>query len=83
MSWSGSKRKKVGESRISLSSPPKSDTQSNSDFRSPATVVVHNTTMNNFNLFADETNNTLLQNISEKEIMDKDNGIETICPDYC
>ena len=38
MSWSGSKRKKVGESRISLSSLPKSDNQSNSDFRSPATI---------------------------------------------
>ena len=83
MSWSGSKRKKVGESRISLSSPPTSDNQSNSDFRSPATFIAHNTAMNNFNLVADETNNTLLQNILEKEIMYKNNGIETICQDYC
>ena len=83
MSWSGSKRKKVGESRISLSSPPKSDNQSNSDFRSPATVLAHGAAMNNFNMFANETNNTLLQNISEKEILDKVNGIESICQDYC
>ena len=38
--------------------------------------------MNNFNLFVDEANNILLQNISEKEIMDKNNGIETLCQDY-
>ena len=34
-------------------------------------------------MFADETNNTLLQNILEKEIMDRNNGIQTICQDYC
>ena len=28
-------------------------------------------------------NNTLLRNSSEKEIMDKNNGIGTICQDYC
>ena len=39
---------------------------------------IHGTAMNNFNLFADETNNALLQNISEKEIMDRNDGIETI-----
>ena len=60
-----------------------SDNQSNSDFRSPATVLAHGVVMNNFNMFANETNNTLLQNISEKEILDKVNGIESICQDYC
>ena len=34
--------------------------------------------MNNFNMFIDETNNILLQNISDKEIMDKSNGTEII-----
>ena len=62
ISCSGSKRKKVEESRINLS-PPKTNNQSNSDFRSPATA--HRAAMNNFNLFADKTNNTLLPNISE------------------
>ena len=38
--------------------------------------------MNNFNLFADETNNILLQIISEKEMLDKANGIETMFQDY-
>ena len=52
-----------------------SDNQSNSDFRSPATVLAHGVVMNNFNMFANETNNTLLQNISEKEMLDKVKGI--------
>ena len=69
MSWSGSK--KIRESRINLSPPPKSNNQSNSDFRSPATILAHGTAVNNFNLFADKINNNLLQNILEKEIMDK------------
>ena len=77
----GVKEKKVEESCINLS-PPKSDNQSSSNFRSPATVLAHGVTINNFNLFADETNNILLQNISEKENLDKVNGIETICQDY-
>ena len=78
MSWGESKRKKVGKTRIDLSSSSKSDNQSNSDFRSLATISAHSSTMNKFNLFADETNNILLQNISEKEILDKVNGTETI-----
>ena len=68
---------------INLSSPPKSDNQSNSNFRSSVTILVHRVVMNNFNLFANETNNTLIQNISEKEIMGKNNSIETICENCC
>ena len=34
--------------------------------------------MNNFNMFIDETNNILLQNISDKEIMNKSNSTEII-----
>ena len=75
-------KKKVEDSRINLP-PPKYDNQSNSDFRSPATALAHEVAMNNFNLFVDETNNTLLHNISEKEIIDKVNGIEMICQEYC
>ena len=77
------KAKKIGGTRINLLSSSKSGNQSNSDFRSPPTISAHSSTMNNFNMFVDETNNTLLQNISEKEILDKSNDIETIFQDYC
>ena len=60
------KRKKVEDTCVNLSSSSKSDNQSNSDFRSPATISAHSIAMNNFNLFVDETNNTLLPNMSEK-----------------
>ena len=82
MSLSRSKCKKIGETRVNLSSSSKSNNQSNSNLRSPATISVHNSVMNTFNLFADETNNSLLQNISEKEILDKVNGTETMFQDY-
>ena len=61
-----------------LSSSSKSDNQCYSDFRSLATISTHSSAMNNFNMFIDETNNILLQNISDKEIMDKSNGTEII-----
>ena len=39
--------------------------------------------MNNLNLFTNKTNNILLQNISEKEMFDKVNGIVTMFQYYC
>ena len=71
-------KEKNSKDSYQLLSSSKSNNQYYSDFRSLATISTHSSAMNNFNMFIDETNNILLQNISDKEIMDKSNGTEII-----